>query len=284
MNTDDLPVGQSFSHLYLERGAPQKDSERFRKRLGAFVNEEIKWEQENAIARYLTRELGVDIPVRGMGFYDIPAFLNEAQLPDVLDSITLIWIFLNRISPTIAPSWMNLVERVFKEENLGYKLDPKCGVHYFVDEDFEKNRLSSLSCLTNLRYAAVATAFEDSYNKLDLQPADTKGSVQSIFEALEILYKLIVHAEEKTRLNSHGVIKNLKPMVQILYGDDKTACIAAEHLLDGFCDLIEALHIYRHGQKVEEPIDPPIEMAIQIISSGATYLRWLVEFDKITQK
>jgi hypothetical protein len=282
MNNVDIPEGKRFSHVYLERSALLKDSERFRKRLGAFINENFRWEQEQSIARHLMSELGVNIPVRGMTLYDIPAFLNESQLPDVLDSITLIWIFLNRISPTIAPSWKNFVECVFKEENLGYKLDPECGVHYFVDEEFEKNRLSSLSCLTNPRYVAVAVAFEDSYSKLDLQPADTKGSVRSIFEALEILYNLIVHTEEKTRLDSHGVIKNLKPMIQSLYNDDKTACIAAEHLLDGFCDWIEALQMYRHGQEVEEPIDLPIGLAIQIISSGASYIRWLVEVDSFS--
>lgn len=153
-----------------------------------------------------------------------------------------------------------------------------------MDEEFEKSRVATLSCLSDARYKAVSAAFEQSYHSLDSEPPSTKEAVRSNFEALEILYKLIIDAKEKERLNSAGVNSNLKRIVAEMYAKDNTAKTAGEHLLDGFCDWINALHMYRHGQKVKEPIDPPMELAINLISSGAGYLRILVEMDKFKHR
>lgn len=282
MDNEDTPVGKRFSHLYMERGEPQKDSKRFRKRLSAYFNEHLDASFNSSVVKAIEQELGVDVPVLGVGYRSFELFFDKSELRDVLDSITVISNVLN-YSIHYFPGWAKFVQRVFKEENLGYRLDGKGGVHYFVDEEFERNRFFALSCLTDSRYAAVATAFEDSYQKLDSNPADTKGSARSIFEAVEILYKLIINAEKKDRLNSFGIQKNLKPFIQKIYEHDITAATAANHLLDGLCDWIDALHMYRHGQKVEEPASPPMELTIEMLSLGATFLRWLVEIDKITR-
>jgi len=42
--------------------------------------------------------------------------------------------------------------------------------------------------------------------------------------------------------------------------------------------------MYRHGQKVEKPSKPPMGLTILVLSSGAAYLRWLVEIDKCVQR
>lgn len=280
MSNKETPIGKRFSHVYIDRGEPQKDSERFRKRLGGYIDQHFH-DYRKEISRTIKRELGVDVPTPFTGYYDVANFMIKSALRDVLDSITVIW---NILDEGDASEWLVFVQRVFEEENLGYRVDEQGGVHYFIDEEFERNRVSALSCLTKPRYAAVEASFEDSHSKLDSKPSDTKGSVRSIFEAVEILYKLLIDSKEKDRLNSSGVRSNLKPIVGKLYGNDKTALTAAEHLLDGLCDWIDALHMYRHGQKVEEPSNPPMGLAIQMLSSGATYLRWLAEIDKCVQR
>jgi hypothetical protein len=291
MNNQETPVGKPFSHVYIEKGEPQRDSERFRKRLGKYCGSRLS-DYKSQIGKKIEIELGVDIP-HGVYGYKLEDFFINSKLRDVLDSITFIWTALNLPlasglidveAQKYATYWLEFVQRVFEEENLGYRVDERGGVHYFVDEEFERNRLSVLSCLAGSRYTAVATAFEDSHQKLDSEPPDTKASVRSIFEAVEILYKLLIDAPEKDRLNSSGVRNKLKPMFQKIYEKDETARIAAEHLTEGLCDWIDALHMYRHGQKVEEPSNPPMELAIEIVSSGATYLRWLVEIDKFIHK
>lgn len=276
MSEKDKQVGKRFSHVYITRGKPQNDSARFRKRLSAHYNRFLRKYCDADLVSTIERELGVEVPIIGIG-YCVDEFIERAELHDLLDSITLIW----RIAKNYGwhDNWFKFVERALKEENLGYKLDEQCGVHFFVDQEFESNRLLTLSCLNDPKYTAVATSFKESHKKLDSDPSDTKSAIRAIFEAVEILYKLLVNAEGKSRLNSKGIRENLKPIVQTIYKSDSTACTAAEHLLDGLCNWIDAAHMYRHGQKVEESINPPIEVAIQMLSLGATYLRWLVEFD-----
>lgn len=291
MSKQDDNIGKRFSHVYIERGVPQKDSVRLRRRLSAFFVDKFRSDYGNSIAQNIHQELGVCIPVvRGYILNDFNQFFNKSDLRDVLDSITLIWEFLSLKDSAVpyasnnAEKWKNFTQRVLSEENLGYQLDEKAGVHYFVDEEFERNRLSALACLESSRYAAVAHEFKKSHSKLDTNPPETKEAVRACFEAIEILYKLITNAPEKSRLNSNGVRDKIKPMAENNYSEDPTALKVAEHLLDGLCDWIDACHMYRHGQKVEEPNNPPIELAVQMISTGAGYLRWLVEIDRLNQK
>jgi hypothetical protein len=65
-------------------------------------------------------------------------------------------------------------------------------MHYAVDEEIDRNRLSALSAIEGRRYGAVRAAFDHAYECMDKSPADTKGAVRSMFEALEILAKLMV--------------------------------------------------------------------------------------------
>jgi hypothetical protein len=260
---------------------PQEDSKRFRRRLGAYFKQYLGV-LVTGTGRDLKRELGVEVPwSKG---YDIPRFFVDAELQDVLDAITII---RGRIKSSVIISvspreeWGQFVQRVFKEENLGYRLDEKCGVHPFIDEEFERSRISVLSCLGESKYAAVLAAFEESHNKLEPDPPDTKGAIRAVFEAVEILFKLMTDAKDKSRLNSSGVKDKLKPIAKSVYGADHTASKAVEHLLDGMCDWIDACHMYRHGQKVKEPNNPPMGLAVRLISEGAAHLRWLVELENL---
>jgi hypothetical protein len=42
-------------------------------------------------------------------------------------------------------------------------------------------------------------------------------------------------------------------------------------------DWITGAQPYRHGQEVEEPAEPPVELVVAFLSAGAVYLRWLIE-------
>jgi hypothetical protein len=100
-----------------------------------------------------------------------------------LDSITLInqTLMLERWQ-TDAEKWKSFVVRVLREENVGYTVDHQCGVHYFVDEEFERNRASTLAVLGHPRYLSMRAAFDDAYRHMDSNPRDTKASVRSMFE------------------------------------------------------------------------------------------------------
>jgi hypothetical protein len=99
--------------------------------------------------------------------------------------------------------------------------------------------------------------------------------VRDTFEAAETLFKLLTGSGKS--LDEAAVKKDLWPKLAPTYqAVDPTAVGAAEQLIHGFCQWVNAGHKYRHGQKTEEPVEPPIEMAVLYLSAGAAYIRWLV--------
>ena len=199
--------GVRFSLLYLDRSESLKDSKRFRNRLAAFYRESLHEYDENLIVKSIQLEIGAEVPSMYSG-YLVSDFFKKTELRDLLDSITVIYKALSGAgSGHIADNWKGFVARALSEENLGYQLDEKCGVHYFVDEEFERNRYSTLLVLDNPRYSSIRTAYDMAYQCLDNHPMDTKGAVRSIFESIEILVKQMV---DTRNLNKWVVENSLK--------------------------------------------------------------------------
>ena len=266
--------GKRFSQVYIDKGTSVSDSVRMRNRISA-VYWDLLHSDSSDIVELIHRETGAKVPFLGNAFI-LTQFFEKCEIRDLLDSITIIfqYFFVSRGNPTKAKQWHQFVSRVFKEENVGYRLDEKGGVHFYIDEEFERNRSTLITVLTS--QPAVKEAVERAYSFLDQDPPDTASAVRSIFEALEILYKHIVKAEGKDRLNSTGVQKKLKPILQQSLVNNQVASKAVDHLMDGLCDWIDAGHMYRHGQKLEEPSPPPLDYAVLFISQGSSYLRYLL--------
>ncbi len=268
--------GKRFSQVYLERGAPARDSQRFRNRLSAYYSEHLSTNFRDRIRNAMQQEAGIEVPWINNWGYDVSAVFKKGDLRDVLDSITIVYRQLAPAWPHLADRWKEFVERALREENVGYTLDEKCGVHYFIDEEFERNRVSTLSVLDSPRYKAVRAAFEDAYRHLDSDPRDTKAAVRSIFESLEILTKQMVETKNLNRWVVENTLKE-KCLSQVTGGTTELAVVTG--LFSSIADWVDALHNYRHGQATEEPISPTDELAIHIISSGSAHIRWIAQFD-----
>lgn len=282
MEKESQSDGTPFSRTYSKRGELQRDSLRFRDRLGAYCSEHLEGRKAEIVS-ILHQELGLDVPVVRIGYYSITEFFRTSDLRDVLDSITHIWrVLMKGRSPDMAYCWLEFVQRVFEEENLGYRVDGEGRVHHSVDGEIERDRLATLRCLEDPRYAGVAAAFKAALQKLDSHPPDTKGTALCMLEAIEILFRLITNSEPKTGLDSSEVRNALEPTAKKIY-QDETSRTVAQHLLDGLCNWVKALEIYRDGRKAGQHISPPVGLAHHIISSGSSYLRWLVGFDLWTR-
>jgi len=173
--------------------------------------------------------------------------------------------------------WKDFVSKVLREENLGYILDKKGGVHFYIDEEFERNRFSTLLMIDKQKYVAVRSAYEDAYRHFDSNPIDTKAAVRSLFESLEILVKQMVVAQN---LNKRIVENDLKNKCLQIYNGDETAKLAVSAMFDSFALWVNGIHLYRHGQDDAQPVRPPIDLAIYIMSSGSSFLRWLIELNE----
>ena len=270
-----MTEGKKFSQVYLEQSVPANDSRRMRNRISSVHWELLRSESSELINR-IQQETGAKVPFVG-GSYSLAKFFEECEIRDLLDSITIIFQYYHsgRVNKHKAPQWHQFVSRVFREENLGYRLDDLGGVHFYHDEEFERNRVATIAGLSE--QSAVRETFTKAYAFLDQDKPDTASAIRAVFESIEILYKHIINAEGKDRLNSLGVQKFLKPIFQQTLGEKKVELKATEHMLDGLCDWIDAGHMYRHGQKNEELEEPSIEYAVLFISQGASYLRFLLQ-------
>jgi hypothetical protein len=276
-----MTTGKRFSQIYLEHGAPTPDSTRFRNRLQAFYRKDLYNSYSSTIPITIRLELGITVTTNAGGYYDLVNFFGKEQIRDVLDSITVIYDLVKKRNAQAAEEWRLFVERTLKEENLGYRIDNNAIIHYLIDEEFERSRISVLAALENQRYAGIKAAFEDAHRYLDTDPIDTKASVRSVFESIEILVKLM--APSVHRLTKKVVQTELKEIVTTTYKDDSVAIETIDKIFDGLGEWFDALHNYRHGQGKEEPVVPPLDFAVYIFSSGASFLRWLIEIDqKIT--
>ena len=241
--------GARFSQIYLDKGIPVNDSVRMRNRVSAIYWEILRSDSKELVS-LIHKETGAKVPFL-VNSFSLSQFFEQCEIMDFLDSITIIYqFFLSTLKGGKAKQWHNFISRVFKEENVGYRLDGEGGVHFHIDEEFERNRASVITGLAS--HSAVCESFSKVYSFLDSSPPDTSSAIKAIFEALEIQYKHIVGAERKDRLNSHGLQKKIKPLFQQLHTENQIEVAAMNHLMDGFCDWVEAGHMYRHGQKVME--------------------------------
>lgn len=277
------PQGQRFSHVYLDRGEPTADSKRMRHRLASLLKSVSDLDEATPFVR---AELGVDIPSQ-YGGYDWHEFLAKCALRDALDVVTLAWRYLNNrarrgLRDTSArEKWLSGVARIFQEEAVSYRVDDFGGVHFAVDSEFEGNRAASIKSLSSARYANVLNEFEGAQAQFDAVPPNGKGAVRSTFAAAECLFRLMYPSAP--RLTSSEIKKHLTPTLQRVQKDDATALGATTKMLASFQEWVDAAHFYRHEPGKEEIAQPPLTLAINMVSLGASFIRWLAEIDSAAQ-
>jgi hypothetical protein len=283
MTNQQAPEGQLFSDLYIEKGPPLRDSSRARERLFAHF-EEIASHDHAVIARAIHARKGIKIRVRGLSepYHDFGEFFREAAVVDLLDVITIIAAMLG---PQRGPSrqrdlWVRAVRFIFMQENLRYRVDDLGGVHYSPDEAFERVRVSAIGALQAKRYGNAAAEVDRAYKALDEQPMNGKGAVKAIFEAAEIIFRLFVGDTKCQRLGTDEIETFLAPMLAQHYAADEPAKRSASLLAKSFKQWVASAQFQRHGQPVEEPYQPPAEIALTLLSQGTAFVRWLAELDR----
>jgi hypothetical protein len=270
--------GERFSQVYLNRGKPTEDSPRVRRRIAALIDVIQDLDDLGAV---VPRELGLEMRWTGLG-PNWPAFLNGADLRDLLDLITLAYRNLENKKSTglrrmNAPAqWIDEVRRIFEEENFGYTIDDKGGVHYRLDEEFARARSATIAALGATRYANVLDSFERGMTALAGAPPDGKNGIRLTFAAVEGLFRLIIPPAQ--RLGA-AELDGMVPLINRVYAADPTALRSSNKMINSMKDWTDAAHFYRHEQGAQEIAQPPLGLAIYLISSGASHLRWLSEID-----
>jgi hypothetical protein len=228
------------------------------------------------LSQLLERELGVEVNLYHANY--LLGFCARCAIRDLLDIVTLFTYFKRHANT--APQWLTEARRIFSEERLAYEVDDEGIVHPAVDKEFQRNRQATVSGLQMPRYANSLAAFTRISDELACQPPNGKDAWRAVFAAVEGLFRLMFSSA--TQLNAGAVETNLAPVVQKLYGSDAVALRAANKQLASFKDWVDASHNYRHEPGSEEPVQPPIDLAVLAISNGTSFLRWLIALDQMT--
>jgi hypothetical protein len=276
----DPAPGVRFSHVYGQRGEPTEDSERMRHRIGAAI-ESDDWLNNRIFKLRLEQDIGVDAPRTEMWSTFVKRRLT---LNDVLDLITVAAEYL-RERPAgggelMVQNWVTGINRIFRDENVHYRVEPKGGVRFYIDEAFSQARTATIAALSVPRYANAIAEFEKGMAALATAPPDGKGAIRGVFAAAEAVFRLITAAH---RLGADE-LAGLAPILQRLYAQDGTALRSAQKMLASLKDWVDAAHFYRHEEGSEEPAQPPLRLAIYIVDSASTHLRWLAELDSQNQE
>lgn len=276
---NDKPLGKRFTHVYADRGKPTSDSPRMRARLGSLLDQSSEYE----ISKIAERKLGIQTPWSlGTNWRKL---LATWEIKDVLDLIT---VAHNSIYETFdyrgerqtreAESFRKEVDQIFDEENVQYVTDKLGGVHYRHDEEFARSRIATIAALEDARYANVLDAFNRGMQELGQPTPDGKHAIRSVFAALEGLFRMMV--PDAPRLTSKEAEK-LGPFIQKITADDPTATGASAKSLASLKDWIDAAHFYRHEPGTPDEIaQPPLSLALHLVSVGAAHIRWLAQLDR----
>jgi len=280
-----IPTGERFSHVYLKDSELLSDSPRMRRRIASAIRSTIDHLTYNAkydFSSYLQAELGIRYdPLNKMVWGNADAFLN-IELRDVLDAITVVFRGIRgRFGGRNPDLFLKEVRRIFAEEQVRYTVDEEGGVHFSVDTEFERMRAATVAVLGSTRFENVRASFDRAFAYLDQTPPDAKSAVRSAFAAAEGLFRLMF--QDAHQLSQGEVNKHLKPLVDQLYNSQKPANHFAQKQVASFIDWIDAAHFYRHEPGTEEPAQPPLELAINFLSSAGGYVRWLAQLDKMAQ-
>jgi len=117
----------------------------------------------------------------------------------------------------------------FAEEHLAYAIDGNGVAHPAVDQEFQRNRISTIAGLQLARYANSLQAFERVSDELASDPPNGKGAWRAVFSAIEGLFRLMFPSA--TQLNAGTVETHLTGLVQKLYSGDAIALRAANKQL-----------------------------------------------------
>ncbi|MCD2174285.1 hypothetical protein [Rhizobium sp. C4] len=269
MMSKEPEFGQKFSKIYLVPAELLQDSTRMRRRIGAVV-----FDHAGNVRDLLNREIGTALDAGGSALADYwPSAFTRIELRDVLDAITIIAKRLdNRVR------FLREVERIFDEEQVRYTLDHLGGVHFRVDAEFERSRTSTIGTLVGSRYDGVKDQIDRTFRALDSVPPDGKLAIRSAFFATEGLFRLMF--PNAHQLSSSEIAKHLKPIIDQRFSGTRPALQVVLKQLEAFKDWIDGAHFYRHEPGSEEPTQPPLDLAILMVSQATAYIRWLQQFDQ----
>lgn len=271
---EGVPVGKRYSEIYIDRGQPLQDHPRMRFRLAALIQDtELLWIDET-LGKEAEKKLGIRTPYSTSASWK--KTLTDWELRDVLDLITVAGQVLRAArGATATKLWAALVNQIFIDLNVTYRVDEQGGVHPYPDEEFSRAMAATIAALQSQKYANALNEFEYGSKAISV---DNKNAVRRTFASAEGLFRVMFPRAPRLTASEAD---QLSPIFEKLYGRDSAAMGAARKILASFKDWIDACHFYRHESGQQDVSQPSLSLTVHLVSSGASFIRLLAELDAL---
>ncbi|RWN27856.1 MAG: hypothetical protein EOR97_25130 [Mesorhizobium sp.] len=265
MSSDPLEGG-FFRRNYVREPVLLADSVRARRRLARWFWA-TKVGDRNAFAVRMERLFGIDYPT-GFEGYVHDDFWRDEDITDVLSGITL-WLQMSHLRADALAE----VRAILTEEALRYRIDAKGGVHFFIDEEFERSIQSTVAGLGSPRFIAANHALENALSNLDVAKQSGKGLISGTFEAVESAFLTIISPTSHDRINLKAIDDHLKPKLLNHFSGYPEANDKVDRLLETFKAWVKSAHPFRHGAGFDQIHEAPLDLAIASAAQGLSFLR-----------
>ena len=271
---NDDATGKRFSQVYLTGGEALPDSSRARVRMARLVKRLGLTGQTygQGFVGLIEHELGVPVPRNSLLQYSATEFIEQCDLRDFLDLVSLVHSHYDDV-PEVAQDWLPGCRRIFSEERLRYVINDAGGVRFSLDAAFERSVPAVVHGLGHPALRGALDSFEKSLAALSETPPDGKAAIRNVFEAVEITFRTLCPGPP--RIGDSEITRHLVPKLDSTYAGDVVAKRAAGKLAQSLAEWVDGAHFYRHGQTGEEPVQPPLDLTVAIVSGGTSLLRWL---------
>ncbi|MDV7144092.1 hypothetical protein R3X27_15495 [Tropicimonas sp. TH_r6] len=279
--SNDSPInvattGQRYSRNYEREEVLRHDCPRARRRVYRIADRTLPSPDNRLKFGLLVEEvIGIDVIESGpySNYLSFEQFWHNLSRVDFFDAITLFYRFLAPVGRRDAQKgFRDAVEKVFRERQLAYTLDEDCGVHPYVDQEFDRNLTVCVRGLADETFAAARYNIETMEKALQGVPLDGRQAIRSVYDAAENIYQQMFGGNQ---IKSGEIASNLNPICQRLHQGHQRATSAAAKEVASFKAWVEACHNYRHEDGQPEPSQPPEELTILMVSQGLSFVRWL---------
>lgn len=270
-----------FSQFYFPPEEYVTDNVKMRIRLGSYVHSLSFWSDVGnySLGRKIQQEEGIDIPSYyakdGSFVYNLETLFRQIEIKVLLNIISVVFVALSDWKKK--KEYVDFVNRCFAEEGLAYIVNVDGTVRFRPDQEFERNRISTLKSLVGSDVVAVLDAFNNAFNEFQSDINKSKSSLRYIFEANEIMFKKLSKPQFNFDQLNSGNIEKMKNhvMTDVISHLDDTAKNATNKFFEAYKKWTDGMHPYRHGQDTESYENPPVDITIFALSNGASYLRLL---------
>jgi hypothetical protein len=267
--TDQPVEGGLFRRNYLRPVQKLNDSMRARRRIYRLDNA-LHYTFSSDFVALVQSELGISFPFIG-DEYDHERYWTRCDVHDFLDSITLLYL----VSPTRTETLAEM-RRIFTEEHLRFRIDDQGGVHYLVDEQFERNVAATLDGLGPARFKAARDALEQALESMSGATPSGKSLIRGVFEAVESAFLARIQSANANRLNDQSINSHLRPILEARYANVPDSDDKINRVLELLMSWVRTAHPFRHGVPFDQIHEAPLDYAILLADQGMAFLRHIV--------